>query len=223
MFDVRLQFGLLLICGCLTIFVTEAGSFVLAAIAILLLLCQKQYRLGFNWLLIYSAFVLARYLITNYLSDTFLNVFLLMLLITLKILPTIIIASGLAKIPSGKLIASLQKLKIPQSILLTFTVALRFFPILRIESKIIGENAKIRGISFKQPKNWLHPLQMFEYAIIPLLMRTIRLADDLSASATTRGIDAPCQKTSHYKIAFRPKDAVGIVVGLSMLSTLWIT
>ncbi|MGG1657966.1 energy-coupling factor transporter transmembrane component T [Brevibacillus sp. NRS-1366] len=222
MFDVRLQFSLLLICGCLAIFVTEAGSLVLGSIALLLLVCQSHYRLGFNWLLSYSGFVLLRYFIANYMSDTFLNIFLFMLSITLKTLPTVIIASGLAKVPSGKLLASLQKLKIPESILLTFTIALRFFPILRTESKIIGENAKIRGISFKQPKNWLHLQQMFEYAIIPLLMRTIRLADDLSASATTRGIDAPCQKTSHYEIAFRPKDAVGLIVGLSMLSTLWI-
>ncbi|RST60384.1 energy-coupling factor transporter transmembrane protein EcfT [Siminovitchia terrae] len=222
MFDVRLQFGLLLICGCLAIFVNETGSLVLAAIAILLLACQNQYRLGINWFLMYCGLLLARYLITNYLSDTFLNVFLLMLLIALKTLPTIIIASGLAKVPSGKLIASLQKLKVPESILLTFTVALRFFPILRAESKIIGENAMIRGISFKQAKNWLHPLQMFEHSMIPLLMRTIRLADDLSASATTRGIDAPCKKTSHYEIAFQPKDAVGLAAGLGMLSTLWI-
>lgn len=71
---------------------------------------------------------------------------------------------------------------------------LRFFPILRAESKIIRENVRTRGISLKSPKNWIRLNQVFEYAIIPLLMRTIRLADDLSASATTRGIDAPCKK-----------------------------
>ena len=55
---------------------------------------------------------------------------------------------------------------------------------------------RTRGISLKSPKNWIRLNQVFEYAIIPLLMRTIRLADDLSASATTRGIDAPCKNKS---------------------------
>ncbi len=223
MFDIRLQFSLLIICGILAILVTETGSLVLAAFAILLLVCQNQYRLGFNWLIIYGCFFITRYLISTYMSASFLNVLLLMLLIALKTLPTLIIASGLSKVPSGKLLASLQKLKIPESILLTLTVALRFFPILRTESNIIGENARIRGISLKIPKNWLRLNQMFEFAIIPLLMRTIRLADDLSASAMTRGIDAPGKKTSHYAIAFRPKDSIGLLLGLCMFGTLWIS
>lgn len=223
MFDVRLQFSLLIICGFLAIFVTETGSLILAALAILQLVCQNQYRLGLNWLIIYVCLFLARYLISTYMSASFLNVFLLMLLISLKILPTFIIASGLSKVPSGQLLASLQKLNIPKSILLTLTVALRFFPILRVESKIIGDNARLRGISLKSPKNWLHFHQTFEYTIIPLLMRTIRLADDLSASATTRGIDAPGKKTSHYAIAFRPKDSLGLLFGLCMFGTLWIS
>ncbi|MGG1607890.1 energy-coupling factor transporter transmembrane component T [Bacillus wiedmannii] len=223
MFDARLQFTLLIIWGFLAISATNTGSLMLAAFAILLLICQNQYRLGFKWFIIYGCLFFAHYFISTYMNASILNVFLLMLLIALKTLPTLIIASGLSKVPSGQLLASLQKLKIPESILLTLTVALRFFPILRTESKIIGENVRIRGISLKSPKNWLRLNQMFEYAIIPLLMRTIRLADDLSASATTRGIDAPCKKTSHYAIAFRPKDSIALLLGLCMFGTLWIS
>lgn len=223
MFDVRLQFTLLIICGFLAISVTNTGSLMLAAFAILLLICQNQYRLGFKWFIIYGCLFFTHYFISTYINAPILNALLLMLLIALKTLPTFIIASGLSKVPSGQLLASLQKLKIPDSILLTLTVALRFFPILRAESKIIGENVRIRGISLKSPKNWLRLNQMFEYAIIPLLMRTIRLADDLSASATTRGIDAPCKKTSHYAIAFRPKDSIALLLGLCMFGTLWIS
>nr|WP_258404125.1 energy-coupling factor transporter transmembrane component T [Bacillus cereus] len=223
MFDVRLQFTLLILCGFLTISVTNNGSLVLALFAVFLLICQNQYRLGVKWFILYSCLFLAHYFISTYINAPILNTFLLVVLIALKTLPTFIIASGLSKVPSGQLLASLQKLKIPESVLLTLTVALRFFPILRAESKIIRENVRTRGISLKSPKNWIRLNQVFEYAIIPLLMRTIRLADDLSASATTRGIDAPCKKTSHYAIAFCPKDSIALLLGLCMFGTLWIS
>ena len=55
--------------------------------------------------------VLAHYFISTYINAPILNTFLLVVLIALKTLPTFIIASGLSKVPSGQLLASLQNLK----------------------------------------------------------------------------------------------------------------
>ena len=76
------------------------------------------------------------------------NVFSFLLFISIKLLPALIIASSLSTIPVGKLLASLQKLAIPNSILLTFTVALRFF-------LYYGWNQKL---SMNMPKSEVFPI-----------------------------------------------------------------
>lgn len=194
-FDARIQFFMLLLCSIIALFITVESTILLILLALITLLLQGLYTHFFTWLFMGGLIGIFYYLIQLNPQSIF-NVFSFLLFISIKLLPALIIASSLSTIPVGKLLASLQKLAIPNSILLTFTVALRFFPILRMESKIINEHAKIRGISYRQIKNWIKPKQLFEYTIVPLLMRTIKLADDLSAAATTRGIDAPTKKAA---------------------------
>ena len=222
MFDARIQFMLLLLCGSLAVFVTNTGAMALAILAIAFVLLQGYLRLAAQWFIFYFIFSALLLLLYTVDGNGILNAALLMLAITSKMLPTLIFASSLAKVPTGRLLSSLQKINVPKSILLTLAVALRFFPVLRSESKLIQENAHIRGISLRQLKNWRKPLLLFEYAIVPLLMRTIRLADDLSAAASTRGIDAPYKKTSHHHIAFRTYDSVACLFFFLLIGTLWI-
>ena len=49
-----------------------------------------------------------------------------------------------------------------------------------------------------------HPLNTLEYAIVPMVFRSLKIADELSASAIVRGIESPCKKQSYYvsKIGF---------------------
>ena len=222
MFDARIQFMLLLLCGSLAVFVTNTGAMALAILAIAFVLLQGYFRLAAQWFIFYFIFSALLLLLYTVDGNGILNAALLMLAITSKMLPTLIFASSLAKVPTGRLLSSLQKINVPKSILLTLAVALRFFPVLRSESKLIQENAHIRGISLRQLKNWRKPLLLFEYAIVPLLMRTIRLADDLSAAASTRGIDAPYKKTSQHHIAFRTYDSVACLFFFLLIGTLWI-
>lgn len=215
-FDARIQFFMLLLCSIIALFITVESTILLIFLALTTLLLQGLYTHFFTWLFMGGLIGIFYYLIQLNPQSIF-NVFSFLLFISIKLLPALIIASSLSTIPVGKLLASLQKLAIPNSILLTFTVALRFFPILRMESKIINEHAKIRGISYMQIKNWIKPKQLFEYTIVPLLMRTIKLADDLSAAATTRGIDAPTKKSSVYAIQFGYYDYLAILLLLCMV------
>jgi len=215
-FDARIQFFMLLLCSIIALFITVESTILLILLALITLLLQGLYTHFFTWLFMGGLIGIFYYLIQLNPQSIF-NVFSFLLFISIKLLPALIIASSLSTIPVGKLLASLQKLAIPNSILLTFTVALRFFPILRMESKIINEHAKIRGISYRQIKNWIKPKQLFEYTIVPLLMRTIKLADDLSAAATTRGIDAPNKKSSVYAIQFGYNDYLAILLLLCMV------
>nr|WP_279381641.1 energy-coupling factor transporter transmembrane component T [Enterococcus sp. DIV2402] len=135
-------------------------------------------------------------LITDYQSLKFFGFFTFLIL---RFGPVIMFASILQEVPSGQMISSLQKLKIPKNILITLVVTLRFFPIIKMENDTIQISAKLRGLSFSQPKNWLHPLNSFEYTFVPLMMRTLKITDELAASAMTKGIDYPKKRTSIYE------------------------
>lgn len=212
-FDIRLQFLMLLACSSIIPFIGENEIFWLVGVALLFLICQGLWRLCLYWQVSYTLLLLVYFAITNYLGVSFFWSWIgIFLSIGIMLGPVLMIASSLAVVPSGKLIASLQMLKIPNSLIVTMTVALRFFPILRMEAKIINENAMIRGISLKQVSNWRHGMLLYEYAIVPLLMRTIKLGDDLSASATTRGIDAPVKKSSMYQIRFSIFDLLAVLL-----------
>ena len=118
----------------------------------------------------------------------------------LRFTPVILVSAILQKVPSGKLVASLQTMNMPKNIIITLAVAMRFLPIMKFEYETIQMSSQLRGLSLRQLKNWLHPLRSFEYTIIPLMMRTLKIADELAASAATKGIDYPKPRTSIYMI-----------------------
>ena len=104
----------------------------------------------------------------------------------------------LAKIPSGKLTASLRKMPIPTKVMLVLIVMLRFAPTVIHEFGEVKEAMKIRGF-LKSAGNVLrHPMNTLEYAIVPMVFRSLKIADELAASAIVRGIESPCKKESYY-------------------------
>ena len=130
----------------------------------------------------------------------------------LRFMPVIMGAGSLGRIPSGKLIAGLTKLRLPRGLLISLAVSFRFMPVMRLEYEAIQVSAKLRGVSVTSPKNWLRPLRTFEYTIVPLLMRSLKISDELAASATTKGIDYPGKKTSIHKVIFGMQDIIVLMV-----------
>ncbi|MBL1230613.1 energy-coupling factor transporter transmembrane protein EcfT [Enterococcus sp. BWB1-3] len=120
--------------------------------------------------------------------------------------PVLMIARVLQDVPAGRLMSALQSLKLPKNFSVTLAVVLRFFPTIRQENSIIQLSAKLRGLSFSQPKNWLHPLKTFEHTFVPLMMRTMKITDELTVSAMTKGIEYPGQRTSIYQSRITIKD-----------------
>ena len=57
---------------------------------------------------------------------------------------------------------------------------------------------KIRGF-LKSVGNVLkHPMDTLEYAIVPMVFRSLKIADELAASSIVRGIESPYKKESYY-------------------------
>lgn len=67
---------------------------------------------------------------------------------------------------------------------------------------------KLRGIALSLRNVLTRPLLILEAIAIPIVMRSASIAEELSASAVTRGIDNPAQRTSFIQLKFHAKDWV---------------
>jgi energy-coupling factor transport system permease protein len=113
----------------------------------------------------------------------------------------------------GEFSAAMLRLHIPMKIIIPFAVLLRFFPTIVEEARSINMAMRMRGIML----GGKHPGRMLEYRLVPLLMSTVKIGDELSAAAMTRCIDAPGEKTSISEIGFHVQDFVSAAVGVGLL------
>ena len=106
----------------------------------------------------------------------------------------------------SELIAAMYSLKIPRSITITFAMVLRFFPTFSEEIHNIYDAMRLRGIALSWKNVFTRPMLILEAIAIPIVMRSASIAEELSASAVTRGIDNPAQRTSFIQLKVHAKD-----------------
>ena len=89
----------------------------------------------------------------------------------------------------SEFVAAMEKMHIPQKIVIPMSVVFRFFPTVKAEYAAIRDAMK-----------------MLEYRIVPLMMSIAKIGEELSAAALTRGLGAPQKRTNICKIGFGPLD-----------------
>lgn len=62
-----------------------------------------------------------------------------------------------------------------------------------------------------------HPLATIEYILIPLLMRCLKVTDELAASGTTRGLELECKRFALRPIRFSWPEIVVSLFGILFL------
>ena len=201
----------LTVCSCLVSFLTtDLIGHAVFTFWLLLILCYfGLYKQGIGCYTVYLVTVVGLYLETKY-SISFPSPLLLSMIY--KLLLPAMPAYLLFRIPSGKLTASLRKLPIPAKAMLVLVVMLRFAPTIILEFGEVREAMKIRGFLRSVPTVLRHPLNTLEYAIVPMVFRSLKIADELSASAIVRGIESPYKKQSYYVSRISPLDAFLMLV-----------
>lgn len=113
----------------------------------------------------------------------------------------------------NEILEALNRMKVPRSIGVPFSVLLRFVPTIKIEFRALKENMKIRGVVTNRFFPLLHPIKYIEYTLVPLLMRMIKISDELSASALIRGLDSDEKRVTLTELRFRTTDLMtGLLV-----------
>jgi len=138
----------------------------------------------------------------------------------MKFIPIIMIGSWIsATTRINDFITAMEKIKIPGAVIIPLAVLLRFLPTIREELGYIQDTMKMRNIEFSIRTLAFKPTSTMEHILIPLLMRSIKLADELSAAALTRGLDSENKRTSirEIKIVFSDIAFVFVLFGFIAL------
>ncbi|MDO4720706.1 MAG: energy-coupling factor transporter transmembrane component T [Peptostreptococcaceae bacterium] len=112
----------------------------------------------------------------------------------------------------SEILASLQNMKVPYYINIPLAVILRFFPTLKQDVIYIKQGIKTRGIDISFFGVIRRPFKVYEMMLIPMLMRMLYTASELSASVETRGLGVSCKKTSYTEVKFRRLDMLLMVI-----------
>ena len=107
----------------------------------------------------------------------------------------------------GEFMAAMDKLHVPKKISVPISSMFRFFPTIREEYVAIRDAMRLRRIG-----SWRNPIEMLEFRMVPLLMELVSIGNELSASAMTRGLNAPNKRTNVCPIGFHLQDV--IVLGI---------
>lgn len=215
-FDPRTTMLLLLLCSVLTLLVDVAGLFWLVAGTSAYLLLTGMWRQAMTGVCVFVLLYLAQYGIVEYATGPMLMLG-FMLFFAARIMPVAMLAQRLAATPPGELVGALQRLRTPRALVLPCAVILRFLPTIGSEFAAIRDGMKLRGLSALSWRTAAHPMMVVESIYVPLLMRSMKVSDDLSVSAATRGADNPGHRTSLRQLRFQPVDVIAAACAITAL------
>ena len=86
----------------------------------------------------------------------------------------------------------------------------RFFPTVAEEWSAIGDAMRMRGVRFGGGKAG----SILEYRMVPMMICSVKIGEELSAAALTRGLGGPVKRTNICKIWFRAQDIVLLLICL---------
>ena len=119
----------------------------------------------------------------------------------------------------GELTAALRRMHLPESIIIPCAVVVRFFPTVGEDYRHIRAAMALRGIAAGRGALLRHPVQSLEYILMPLLMNSNNVAQDLSAAALTKGIGLPGRHTCMTELRLTAWDF--LYPALCTLPLLW--
>lgn len=113
---------------------------------------------------------------------------------------------------ASRTLAALRNMHLPERFIMIVAVIFRFFPVLSGDMKLLRQSIRTRG-AFVTLWQKLRALPSYiEILTVPMALRVIRIAETLSASAETRGIDLKRRKSNFLSLRFSAWDILFFVV-----------
>lgn len=191
----------------------ETFRFIFSVLPFILLFLSGQIKTYLIWCAIFIVSVLAGDALLPRTTGV-LNYFILALsgMLT-RLAPSIMMGMyAVSTTTVSEFIAAMERMHVTEKITIPMSVMFRFFPTVGEEYTSINAAMRMRGIRFGRGKI----LQMLEYRLIPMMTCSVKIGEELSASALTRGLGAPVKRTNICNIGFQIQDI--LVIGFCLIT-----
>lgn len=111
----------------------------------------------------------------------------------------------------SQFLAAFQAMHLPARAIIPVAVLFRFVPTVQDEWAGIRKAMAFRGIELTMGNVLRHPGQSIEYLLVPLLMSSVGVMEELAAAAEARGLDADHMRTSYEDVHMGVADYLVIV------------
>ncbi len=108
----------------------------------------------------------------------------------------------------SEFMSALQRMHVPRSFIITFSVFLRYLPVIREDWSFIKDSMRMRDVSLSLKGIVTHPKRTITCLYVPLLIAASKAADELSMACVTRGIENPARRTSCVDIQIELVDYI---------------
>ena len=170
----------------------------LSLVPFALILSERRFKTAGKYLVLYAVcFMLERIALTS-LSGLLSFIVLAVTSIMTRFAPGIMTGAYLISSTSiSEFIGAMERMHITEKIVIPMSVIFRFFPTISEEYQAIRDAMKMRGIRFGGK--------------IPLMVSVVKIGDELSAAALTRGLGATVKRTNVCQIGFHVQDLIAIL------------
>lgn len=135
-----------------------------------------------------------------------------------RFLPSIMMGGYLVSTTTvSEFTAAMLRMKLSEKIVIPLSVMFRFFPTVFDEAASINAAMRMRGIHL----GGRNAGKILEYRIVPLMTCCVKIGEELSAAALTRGLGGEVRRTNICNIGFKVQDFVFITLSL-VPYVLWI-
>lgn len=214
LFDPRTKLLMLVVVSSLMLGGGSAGMMkwcrlVLSMLPIVMFLIERRFVSAGKYFIFYIVCFIAEQFTITYLTGTVSFLILAVCSIMTKFAPGVMVgAFFLSTTTVSEFIAAMERMHVTDKITIPLAVIFRFFPTIGEEYGAISDAMRMRQI--RAGKRGIGA--MIEYRIVPLMISVVKIGDELSAAALTRGLGYPGKRTNICKIGFHIQDVIMIVL-----------
>ena len=192
---------------------------ILALIPLVLLTINRQYKpvviYGGLFAFALTVRVLQLYVELHFIFHTIGG---MIMWLVLRLFPTLLL--GFYMINSTKaseFVAAMHSLHITDKLTIPISVVFRFIPTIIAEAHDISYAMCMRDIRFGSKRFWGNPLALLEYKVVPMIISVVKIGEELSASAITKGLGKYKKRTCIAQLKFTAYDAMIYIACIGMI------
>lgn len=215
----------LLIVGNVALFLAPSLLYEIALVGCVVILgiLVGAKRFTVKMAVVYSGMIALHIFGTNYLTGTLQVAIITFTVFIRKIFPCAMLGGVLVSTTKvNEFMAAMNRIHMPKAMIIPMTVMLRYFPMVHEDWGYIRDAMRMRDVAPTVKSLLTHPARTVECIYVPMMMSALKVADELSAAAVTRGLENPNNRTCLQEIQFSMADIVCFILfTLFMSVSIW--